>query len=84
MSETEIVIVLGDIQGKLVDEVQRICAPMFMLFDFLEFAREVYEDIVRRFEKGEASERQSGVSPSRSFPRKTMSPTALDRKAGSS
>jgi hypothetical protein len=54
-SETETVVVLGDVQAKLVDEVQRICAPMFMLFDFQEFNREVYEDIVRRFEKGEAS-----------------------------
>lgn len=55
LSETETVIVLGDIKSALVDEVQPVCAPMFMLFDFQEFAREVYEDIVRRFEKGEAT-----------------------------
>jgi hypothetical protein len=56
LSETETVIVLGDIKSaSLVDEVRRICAPMFMLFDFQEFATEVYEDIVRRFEKGEAT-----------------------------
>jgi hypothetical protein len=55
LSETETVIVLGDIKSALVDEVQRVCAPMFMLFEFQEFAREVYEDIVRRFEKGEAT-----------------------------
>ena len=55
MSETETVIVLGDIQAALVDEVRRVCAPMFMLFDFQEFAPEVYDDIVRRFEKGEVS-----------------------------
>ena len=48
LSETETVIVLGNIESALVDEVQRVCAPMFMLFDFQEFAREVYEDIVRR------------------------------------
>ncbi|WP_439396587.1 toll/interleukin-1 receptor domain-containing protein [Bradyrhizobium sp. PMVTL-01] len=54
-SETETVIALGDILPNLVDEVQRICAPMFMLFDFQEFSPEIYEDIVRRFEKGEAS-----------------------------
>ena len=54
-SVTEAVIVLGDIQGALVDEVERICAPLFMLFDFQEFKREVYEDIVRRFERGEAT-----------------------------
>jgi hypothetical protein len=55
VSETETVIVLGDIKSALVDEVRRVCAPMFMLFDFMEFAPEVYEDIVRRFEKGEAT-----------------------------
>ena len=55
MSETETVIVLGDIQAALVDEVRRVCAPMFMLFDFQEFAPEVYDDIVHRFEKGEVS-----------------------------
>jgi hypothetical protein len=55
LSETEAVIVLGDIRSALVDEVRRVCAPMFMLFDFQEFAPEVYEDIVRRFEKGEAT-----------------------------
>ena len=55
LSETETVIVLGDIKSALVDEVQRVCAPMFMLFDFQEFSREVYADIVRRFEKGEVT-----------------------------
>jgi TIR domain len=55
ISETETVIVLGDIQKTLVEEVQRVCAPMFMLFDFQEFAPAIYEDIVRRFEKGDSS-----------------------------
>lgn len=55
VSESETVIVLGDIQAALVDEVQRVCEPMFMLFDFQQFASEVYEDIVRRFEAGETT-----------------------------
>ena len=55
VSETETVIVLGDIQTALVDEVRRVCEPMFMLFDFQEFAPQVYEDIVRRFEAGETT-----------------------------
>ena len=55
VSETEAVIVLGDIQAALVDEVERVCAPMFMLFDFQQFTHEVYEDIVRQFERGEVS-----------------------------
>jgi hypothetical protein len=45
---------LDFILNSLVDEVQRVCAPMFMLFDFREFAPKVY-DIIRRFEKGETT-----------------------------
>jgi hypothetical protein len=55
VSETETVIALRDIHNTLVDEVQRVCAPMFMLFDFQELSSIVYEDIVRRFEKGETT-----------------------------
>jgi hypothetical protein len=33
LSETETVIVLGDTNSGLVDEVRRVCAPMFMLFE---------------------------------------------------
>jgi hypothetical protein len=55
ISETEIVLVLGDIENTLVDAVQRVCSPLFMLFDFQEFQTKIYEDIVRRFEKGEAT-----------------------------
>ncbi len=46
---------LGRIRETLVDDVQRLTAPMFMLFDFKEFSSEVYRDIVRRFEKGDVS-----------------------------
>lgn len=55
VSETEAVIVLGDIHTALVDEVRRVCEPMFMLFDFQELAPQVYEDIVRRFVAGEST-----------------------------
>jgi hypothetical protein len=55
VSETETVIVLGDIHTALVDEVRRVCEPMFMLYDFLELSPTVYEDIVRRFEAGETT-----------------------------
>jgi hypothetical protein len=54
-SQSEMVLVLGEIRGKLVEDVRRIVAPMFMLFDFREFDNKIYEDIVRRFEKGEVS-----------------------------
>jgi len=54
-SQSEVVVELGRIRDTLVDDVQRLIAPMFMLFDFKEFATTVYEDIVRRFEKGEVT-----------------------------
>ena len=43
------------LKSALVDEVRRVCAPMFMLFGFQEFAPAIYEDIVRRFERGEVT-----------------------------
>jgi TIR domain len=54
-AEAEITIVLGKIGETLVDDVRRIVEPLFMLFDFQVFDEAVYTDIVRRFEKGEAS-----------------------------
>ena len=53
--ESEIVVTLGTIRESLVAAVQRLTAPMFMLFEFTEFADSVYDDIVRRFEEGEPS-----------------------------
>ena len=55
ISESEIVVTLGKMQETLVDNVRTITEPLFMLFEFQEFAEEIYADIVRRFEKGEAS-----------------------------
>ena len=54
-SESEIVVTLGKMRGTLVDDVRRIVEPMFMLFEFQEFAESIYTDIVRRFENGETS-----------------------------
>ncbi len=54
-AQAEIVVVLSEVRFTLVDSVQRILAPMFMLFDYKEFAHSVYEDIVRRFERGEVT-----------------------------
>jgi hypothetical protein len=53
--ESEVVVVLGRMRETLVEDVRRLVEPMFMLFDFMEFAPEIYEDIVRRYEKGETS-----------------------------
>lgn len=55
ISESEIVVTLGKMRETLVDDVRRIVEPMFMLFEFQEFAESIYTDIVRRFEKGETS-----------------------------
>jgi TIR domain-containing protein len=54
-SESEIVVALGKMKASLVDDVRRIVEPLFMLFEFQEFYESVYTDIVRRFEKGEAT-----------------------------
>ena len=54
-SDSEIAVVLGKVGETLVDDVRRIVEPLFMLFEFQEFAETIYTDIVRRFEKGETS-----------------------------
>jgi hypothetical protein len=51
-SSSELVTVLGTMQQTRVEDVRRILAPMFMLFDYTDFNMEVYEDIVRNFEAG--------------------------------
>jgi hypothetical protein len=52
VSETEIIVAIGEIRSTLVDNVERILAPLFTLFDFMTFDRTIYEEIVRRFEAG--------------------------------
>lgn len=54
-AQGEIVVTLGNIKESLVDDVQRIAEPMFMLFDFQQFRSQIYSDIVRRFERGDVS-----------------------------
>jgi hypothetical protein len=51
--ETEAVVAIGSIREQLVTDVKRLTAPMFMLFEFAEFADQIYDDIVRKFEKGQ-------------------------------
>jgi TIR domain len=52
LASSEFVGVLGDLQRSRVDDVRKILEPLFMLFDFMEFKEEVYQDIVRNFEAG--------------------------------
>jgi len=51
-SSSELVAVLGNMRETRVEDVRRILEPMFMLFDYMQFNVEVYEDIVRSFEAG--------------------------------
>jgi hypothetical protein len=52
---TEIVIERGKEGELLVEYVRQIAEPLFLLFDFQTFEKINYEDIVRRFEKGEVT-----------------------------
>jgi len=51
-SMSEITTTLGSMSETRVDDVRRILEPMFMLFDFMQFNSSVYDDIVRKFERG--------------------------------
>ena len=46
---------VGSILETIVDDVRRLTAPLFMLFDFKEFNEAVYRDIVDRFVRGEST-----------------------------
>jgi hypothetical protein len=54
-SQSEIVLQVGMIEEQLVEHVEKLLSPMFILFDFQEFHEAVYTDIVRRFERGEVT-----------------------------
>jgi hypothetical protein len=54
-TSAEIVAILGHMQETRVEDVRKILEPMFMLFDFMQFNVEVYDDIVRSFESGRVS-----------------------------
>ena len=55
VSQTEIVSIVEEIRSDLVEHVRKVAEPLFMLFDFKQFAAQVYDDIVRRFEAGHVS-----------------------------
>lgn len=54
-AESEITLSMGQLRSELVENVIKICEPLFMLFNFANVPRPVYEDIVTRFEKGDVS-----------------------------
>ncbi len=49
---TEMSVMLGEVDSRLVEHVKRICGPLFMVFDFLELGDPVYEDLVGNFVAG--------------------------------
>ncbi len=53
--KADIVVEVGSILETIVDDVRRLTAPLFMLFDFKEFNEAVYRDIVDRFVRGEST-----------------------------
>jgi hypothetical protein len=54
-SETTLVMPLGDLRANLVDNVIAVLEPLFMLFNFKEFKREVYEGLVTDYAAGRVS-----------------------------
>jgi hypothetical protein len=42
-------------ESRLAQHVKDLLAPMFELFDYMEFADSIYEDIVHRFVQGEVT-----------------------------
>jgi hypothetical protein len=49
---TERSVTLGEIDSQLVELVKQTCAPLFMVFDFLEIGDPVYEDLITSFVAG--------------------------------
>ena len=50
--DTEIQFLLGTLESQLVDLVERLCAPLFIVFNFARVNRSVYDGIVGEFRQG--------------------------------
>jgi cellulose biosynthesis protein BcsQ len=46
---------VGIADSELVDLVRKLCAPLFIIFDFAEFSDDTYQQIVTNFLKGKVS-----------------------------
>jgi hypothetical protein len=53
--DTEVQFLLGTLESQLIELVQKLCEPLFMVFDFARFERSIYGDIVGKFLKGQAT-----------------------------
>lgn len=54
-AEAQTVDTVHGLRERLVDHVISVAAPIFMLFDFKQFERSIYEDIVTKFSRGHVS-----------------------------
>jgi hypothetical protein len=52
---TEVSFLLSDVEDKLTDLTQKLCEPLFLVFDFARFDRAIYEQIVTDFIKGKVT-----------------------------
>jgi hypothetical protein len=50
--ETEVTFLLDSLDDQLVDMVERLCAPLFMVFNFVRVDRSIYAEIVNNFREG--------------------------------
>lgn len=52
ISQSEVVEQVGQLRENVVENVRRVTEPLFMLFDFAQFAPRVYDEIATSFAKG--------------------------------
>lgn len=50
--ETEVEFLLGTLETQLVDLVERLCIPLFLVFNFARVDRSIYNEIVNNFRQG--------------------------------
>ncbi|SRR5712692_4185478 len=50
--DTEITFALETLDNQLVDLVERLCTPLFLLFNFARVEHQIYENIVSNFRNG--------------------------------
>jgi hypothetical protein len=50
--DAEVTFTLGNLDAQIVDLVERLCTPLFLVFNFVRVQRSVYEGIVNDFRQG--------------------------------
>jgi hypothetical protein len=54
-SQVQFAEAIGELRPCLTENVMRITEPLFMIFDFKQFQKNVYEDIVGKFVDGQVT-----------------------------